>query len=268
MDGFTTTSRMDGALSESAGVKSARRAVELLETFGTHRDWLTLTDLHARTGVPRSSLHGLLRTLRDLEWIETDEAGTGFRLGIRALICGTGYLDRDPIIPYATDAIEGIRERTGYTTHYARLHHAEVVYLETRESRRSAHLVSRVGRTLPAHATSLGKALLAELAEDELTAMLPHELPALTPHTVTSREALRTELEHVRITGYATEREQNTRGLACSAAVVPYRIPATDAMSCSMPAAQTSDEEVRRIGELLVEVTRNLGQQLRRAGIR
>jgi DNA-binding IclR family transcriptional regulator len=254
--------------SATAGVKSARRAIELLEAFGSNHAWTSLTDLHASTGFPRSSLHGLLRTLRDLGWIEADEAGTRFRLGVRALICGTAYLDRDPVMPYATDALERVREQTGLTAHYARLCGAEIVYLETRESRHSAHLVSRVGRTLPAHATSLGKALLAELSDAELTELLPATLPALTDSTITDRETLRAELAATRERGYATEREQGTPGVACAAAVVPYRIPATDAMSCSMPASKATDDELGQVGTLLHEVTQDLSQRLRRAGIR
>src|ERR1700753_693736 len=201
-----TSQPSDGG--EGTGVKSARRTIDLLETFAANPAWTSLADLHARTGVPRSSLHGLLRTLRDAGWIETDAGGTRFRLGVRALICGTAYLDRDPVMPYATDALERIREQSGYTAHYARLCGDQVVYLETRESRHSQQLVSRVGRTLPAYATSLGKALLADLTEDELTDLLPPVLPALTAHTLTSREALRDELADVRDRGYATEREE------------------------------------------------------------
>ena len=144
--------------------------------------------MHARTGFPRSSLHGLLRTLRDAGWIEADRAGTKFRLGIRALICATAYLDRDPAMPYATEALERVREETGCTAHYARRDGTQVVYLETRESRHSIHLVSRVGRTLPTYATSLGKALLAELTDEEITDLLDPELTALTEHTITDRE--------------------------------------------------------------------------------
>jgi DNA-binding IclR family transcriptional regulator len=250
------------------GVKSARRAIDLLETFATNHAWLSLAELHARTGFPRSSLHGLLRTLRDAEWIETDRAGTKFRLGVRALICGTAYVDRDPVMPYATDALERVREQTSYTAHYARRDGAQVVYLETRESRHSQHLVSRVGRTLPAHATSLGKALLAELTDGEILDLLPERLPALTANTITERDALRAELDHIRERGFAVEREEGTPGVTCAAAVVPYRIPASDAMSCSMPADRVTDAEAHRIGELLAEVTQDLGQRLRRAGIR
>ena len=250
------------------GVKSARRTIDLLETFAENPAWTSLADLHVRTGFPRSSLHGLLRTLRDAGWIETDTGGTRFRLGVRALICGTAYLDRDPAMPHATEALERVREQTGFTAHYARLSGGQVVYLETRESRHSMHLVSRVGRTLPAYATSLGKALLAELTETELTGLLPQSLAPLTENTITSRDKLRDELAVVRERGYAFEHEEGTAGVACVAAVVPYRIPASDALSCSMPADQATDSETRRIGELLAEVTDDLSQRLRRAGIR
>jgi len=250
------------------GVKSARRAVELLEMVAQNHAWISLAELHSRTGFPRSSLHGLLRTLRDVGWIEADNAGTKFRLGVRALICGTAYLDRDPAIPYATEALERIREQTGFTAHYARLNGPEVVYLETRESRHSVHLVSRVGRTLPAHATALGKALLAELADDELAALLPAALPGLTDNTITELEKLRAELIVVRERGYATEREEGTPGVTCAAAVVPYRIPATDALSASMPADTVTESEAHRVAALLAEVATDLSQRLRRAGIR
>lgn len=256
------------AAAEPAGVKSARRTVELLETFAAHDAWLSLSDLHARTGFPRSSLHGLLRTLFEAGWLEADPATARYRLGVRALICGTAYLDRDPAIPFATEALESIRERTGFTAHYARRDGAEVVYLETRESRRSTHLVSRVGRTLPAHATALGKALLAELTQAEITGLLPDELPQLTPHTITSAEQLLAECERTRERGYAMEVEEGTPGVRCVAAVVPYRIPGTDAMSCSIPVDQIDDAEAARVGELLAETAAELGGQLRRAGIR
>lgn len=252
----------------SAGVKSARRAIELLEAFGTDHAWLSMTELHVQTGIPRSSLHGLLRTLRDVGWIEADDAGTRFRLGVRALICGTAYLDRDPAVPYATEALERVRDEIGFTAHYARLCGAEVVYLDSRESRTSGHLVSRVGRTLPAHATALGKALLAELADDELTRLLPGELSALTDRTITDRQGLRVELAATRERGYATERGQGTLGVACAAAVVPYRIPATDAVSCSIPDDKVTDAELDRVGKVLGELAEDLSQRLRRAGIR
>jgi len=252
----------------SAGVMSARRAIALIEQFAATDAWLSLSDLHARTGYPRSSLHGLLHTLNESGWLQVDPGGTRYRLGVRALICGMAYVDRDPVMPFATEALEQVRDATGFTAHYARRYGAEVVYLETRESRLSIRLVSRVGRTLPAFATALGKALLAELTHDEIDALLPATLPALTPYTVTRRDALHRECAEARERGYAAECEEGTLGVRCVAAVIPYRIPGTDAMSCSMPTEKADDEEAKRVGELLVETTAQLGARLRRAGIR
>jgi IclR family transcriptional regulator, acetate operon repressor len=171
-------------------------------------------------------------------------------------------------MPFATETLERLREETGFTVHYARLAGAEVVYLETRESRTSGHLISRVGRTLPAHATALGKALLAELSDAELAALLPARLAPLTEHTLTDRGALHDELGVVRERGYATEREEGTAGVACAAAAVPYRIPATDALSCSMPMDRVTEAEQHRIGAALREAATLLAMRLRRAGIR
>ncbi|WP_370948676.1 IclR family transcriptional regulator [Amycolatopsis sp. cg5] len=262
------TGNPTGASSDNAGVKSARRAIDLIETFAANDVWLSLSDLHTRTGFPRSSLHGLLKTLLEAGWLEADANTARYRLGVRALICGTAYLDRDPVVPFATEALELVREKTGLTAHFARRNGTEVVYLETRESTRSTHLVSRVGRTLPAHATALGKALLAELTHDEINELMPHQLTALTPNTITSLDALHAECAATRERGYASEREEGSLGVRCVAAVIPYRIPGTDAMSCSMPVGQVTDEDVRRVGELLAETTAELGQRLRRAGIR
>jgi len=252
----------------AAGVKSARRAVQLLETFAAEDAWMPLAELHTRTGFPRSSLHGLLRTLLDTGWIEADASGTRFRLGVRALICGTAYLDRDLAIRHATEALEKLRDATGYTAHYARRNLDQIVYLETRESRHSQHLVSRVGRTLPAHATALGKALLAELTEGEVAELLPENLPALTERTITHRDKLLAELADCREIGYATEHEEGTLDVACVAVPIGYRIPATDAMSCSMPAWQATTTEIARVGALLRDAADELGARLRRAGIR
>lgn len=255
-------------VSGSAGVKSARRAIDLIETFAATDAWLSLSDLHARTGFPRSSLHGLLHTLYESGWLQVDAGGTKYRLGVRALICGTAYVDRDPVTPFATDALEQVRDATGFTAHYARRYGAEVVYLETRESRQSIRLVSRVGRTLPTYATALGKALLAELTHDEINQLLPASLAPLTPNTITSLDALHAECAATRERGYGSESEEGTLGVRCVAAVIPYRIPGTDAMSCSMPVENATDEEAKRVGELLVETTMQLGARLRRAGIR
>ena len=94
--------------------------MRILETLAASPTRLTLTELQERMGYPRSSLHALVRTLRELKWVETDESGSAFGVGPHALLSGTAYLDRDPALPYAYEALEDLRAEIGYTVHYAR----------------------------------------------------------------------------------------------------------------------------------------------------
>src|SRR6185436_6128450 len=93
---------------------------------------------------------------------------------------------------------------------------------------------TRVGRRLPAHSTSLGKALLATHSDEQVRKMLPETLASLTEHTITDREQLIEELRQVREQGIAVDREENTLGLRCFGVAIPYRTPARDAISCSV----------------------------------
>jgi DNA-binding IclR family transcriptional regulator len=110
--------------------------------------------------------------------------------------------------------------------------------------------------------------LLAERTPLEVSSLLSRPPAELTEHTVTSVDALQAVLDQTRARGFALEREQNTPGLSCVSVVVPYRIPATDAISCSLPVASATDEELTRVAAVLTEHAHQLGARLRAEGIR
>jgi DNA-binding IclR family transcriptional regulator len=255
-----------GTAKAGPAVKSADRTVELLELLARIREPLTLSEIHRELFYPKSSLFVLLRTLVARGWVETDRRGTGYSIGVRALLVGTSYLDRDPVIRAATRVLEELRAEVNETVHLARLDGADVVYLASRESAHHLRLTSRVGRRLSAHATSLGKALLAELPDAEVDELLPAVLAPLTPDTLTERAKLFADLEATRDRGYAIERGENTQGLGCFAVALSYRHPAVDAISCSVPFTRLDEaghadqvlEAVRRHAADLSSLLRNI----------
>src|SRR3954465_7631598 len=97
-------------------VKSAERTVKILETLAASPTKLTLSELQERMGYPRSSLHALVRTLRELKWVEADESGSAFGVGPHALLSGTAYLDRDPALRFAHETPQDLRTQNGYPT--------------------------------------------------------------------------------------------------------------------------------------------------------
>jgi len=162
-------------------VKSPGGTTDLLEAFASSRSGCPWRAARAER-IPRSSLPrpGSARW-PPAEWIETDATGAKYRLGVRALICGTAYLDRDPAVPYAPKKNAGEhRDRPVFTAHYARLN-APRSSTETRESRRSIHLIPGSGRTLPAVRDRLA-GVAAELTTTSVPARTA-DLPAMTTNT-------------------------------------------------------------------------------------
>lgn len=246
-------------------VKSAVRTVELLEFFAGRPGMHSLTAVHEAVGYPKSSLYMLLRTLVELGWVETDVTGTRYGIGVRALLVGTSYIDGDEVVAAARPALDGLAEDTVETIHLARLDGTDVVYLATRQSQHYLRPFARVGRRVPAHTTALGKALLATYSDEQIRKMLPEVLAPLTEHTITDRERFIEELHRVRDRGYAVDREENALGLCCFGVAIPYRTPARDAVSCSLPVArltpgheQTIKDALLHAGDRLTLATRRL----------
>jgi DNA-binding IclR family transcriptional regulator len=238
---------VDGALTPAfQPVKSADRALDVLEALAAAPNRRSLGDLARTLDIPKSSLHGLLRTMVRRGWVVADETGTRFGLGLRALQVGASYVDGDEVVARLADRLDALAAAFGETVHLGRLAGTEVTYLAKRESVHPLRLYSAIGRRLPAHATALGKALLAR--RDDAAARLSWPLPALTPHTITGREALLAELAAIRARGWAADREENSIGIACFAVALTD----TDAISISVPTARlTAEVEAGMVTALL-----------------
>ena len=242
-------------------VKSAVRTVELLEYLAARpTDPARLREISDALDMPRSSAHALLRTLVAQGWVRSDPTGTYYGIGIRALLVGTSYLDSDPYLPLITPFLEELRAQLDETFHPGRLDGTDIVYLATRESKQYLRTASRVGRRLPAYATALGKALLAERFGVDRDEHVPAALEALTAGTITDRAALDHQLDDVRVRGYACDDEENTAGLRCFAVALRYCRPAQDAISASIPAERLTAERERDI----IEALRDVGDKVTR----
>jgi DNA-binding IclR family transcriptional regulator len=233
--------------------------VEVLEFLAARQNKaVRLRELSEALGVPRSSLHALLRTLVSHGWVRADSSGTLYGIGIRALLAGTAYLDTDPYLPLVVPFLDELREKTDETFHLGRIDGTDVVYLATRESSQYLRPYSRVGRRLPAYSTSLGKAILAVQPDGEIDQHLPSALEPLTPKTLVNRAELDADLAITRERGYAIDNEENTLGLRCFAVALHYAEPASDAISVSIPIARLSPEREAEIIAMLRSVSERI----------
>ena len=244
-------------------VKSSERTLEILEALAASNERRSLSELARMLGVPKSSLHAILRTMLDRGWVEADPSGSRFGLGVQALYVGTAYTDTDDVVSLAEGALDWLVERLDETVHLGRLEGTDVVYLAKRESSHHLRMFSAVGRRLPAHTTALGKALLAALPGDQLAERLPESLTALTPHTLTDFDALCRDLDRTRRRGYAVDNEESTEGIGCIAVTVPTGEPPRNAISCSVPTVRLKPEQRKVIVDHLLEARERLAVRFR-----
>lgn len=246
---------------EFTPVKSADRVMAVMEALGSRRDRPTLTELSAELSIPLSSLHGLLRTMQHRGWVETDETGSLYRVGVRALMIGSSYTRADESVLRAQPVLDWLSQETGETVHHGRLEGHDIVYLAKRESRFMVRVHTSVGQRIPAHAAALGKVILAAESDEWLVEHLRWPLIPLTPHTITDRAGLVAHLATARQRGYASEWQESDIGLGCIAVSIPGPGHTRDAISLAVPIARLAGERVTELGELLLAAKAMLSGQ-------
>lgn len=199
-------------------VQSLERALDLLEALAT-ADELGVSEIAAQTGLVPSTAHRLLGTLVARGYASQNPATGRYMLGYKLLELTSGVQDRlGRLRTAARPHLEAIQGETGETTNLVVLEGRDVVYIESVSGTRSVRLHTEVGRSIPAHTSGAGKALLAWREPDDVAALLEGApLAPSTPHTITTLPALQDDLAKIRRRGYATDNEEHELGVACVA---------------------------------------------------
>ena len=227
-------------------VQSLQRGLEVIRAFDADARELTLSDVARRTGLSRAAARRFLLTLVDLGYVRTD--ARYFSLSPRVLELGYAYLSSLSLPEVAEPHLEALVAEVRESSSLSVLDGPHIVYVARVPVSRIMTVAINVGTRFPAHATSMGRVLLAGLAEPELDAYLEQaELQRLSPRTVTSTSALRTELRRVRDQGWAIVDQELEEGLR--AVAVPVRDASAKvvaAINLSAHASRSSIESMRR----------------------
>lgn len=244
-------------------VKSALRVLEILNLLTSAEQPLSFSEIGEALGYPRSSLHGLLTTMARLGWAEYVEAGR-YTLGIRAWEAGHSYMRGLSLAERARPYMERVRDQLNETVQLAVRDGRWNVYIAKVDGSQQLTLQSEVGRRLQAHATGVGKVLLAGLPDPALTALLDGvELERFTPSTITDTDELRRELHRVRARGYSGDDEEYTPGVRCVAApVLDHTAQVVAAMSVSVPTVRFGATVRAHARALVIAATADLSAAL------
>jgi IclR family pca regulon transcriptional regulator len=208
--------------------QSLERGLAILSTFKPARPLLGISELARALDLNRSTAHRYVGTLTALGYLQQDRATKKYRLGPRVLDLGFSAIGSMQLPELARPHLQHLSDETGHTVNMAILDGTEIVYVErVRSSQRGQSEIDlnlHVGSRLPAYCTSMGKVLLAFLADDARAATLDAtELVSRGPNTLTRRRRLEAELARARESGIAVNNEELAYGLRSIAAPVRGR---------------------------------------------
>jgi IclR family pca regulon transcriptional regulator len=226
-------------------VQSLERGLAIIRAFGPHAPAQTVSELATTTGLTRATARRFLITLMRLGYVESD--GRTFWLTPRVLELGYSFLSGlrfpDVALPHLERLVADVDESSEASV----LDGHEIVYVARVPSTAVMTVSINVGARMPAHATSMGRVLLAALPDSELDAYLEHAtLARFLPRTITNPRRLRSELKEVRATGYAVVDQELEEGLVAIAAPVRGRDGrVVGAINLSTNVLRRSPESVR-----------------------
>jgi DNA-binding IclR family transcriptional regulator len=237
--------------------RTAVRALDLLTHLadGGQRG-LTARQLSELLEAPRSSVADILKVLGSRGFVAATDDGRGWRLDARVLQLSNAYLREFSVREIGRTAMRELASRTGLTCQMAVLEQTDIVYIERQDGtkRGELRLVTEIGSRLPAHCTSLGKAMLAALPEAELDRIYGSapQLGARTKSSITTFARLKADLAFVRRRGYATDLEETAEGIVCvGAAIVGTEGRPEAAISLAGVRARLSARAIEDLGRLV-----------------
>lgn len=215
-----------------------RKVARLLDLFTVDAPEWSVGEIAQALGLPLSSTSEILKVIESEGFLRRVRTGR-YRMGWRVVAMHRVLTETSELLDVAQPAMEALVARFNETLHLAALERGQVIYLQKMQGNRALQIgVTGVGLRIVAHATGVGKLLMAHQPWAVVEAMLEREgMPALTANTITSPERLRDELARIRAQGYAYDLEEGMPELCCVAAPISdFTGQVVAALSLSLPA--------------------------------
>lgn len=246
---------MNAPEAEPTLIGSVQRALRLVDIVANSPRPMPVKTLSAVTGLTTGTTYNLVRTLVHEGYLTSEP--DGLVLGTRFPAFQSETDARGVFLARVRAALRTVTDEVGATAYLSRYHDGEMHLVDIVDAVRNPRIELWVGLDASAHATALGKQILADLSDDErLDYLSRHRLEELTPRTISDRRTLLTQLEHS--PGFAVDQEEYAIGNTCVA--VPVIAPNVMAsLAISLPSEHVVD---RRLVMRMQQTARRLSLQL------
>lgn len=251
--------------SETSGpysIRAVNRVLDVLDVLRARSRGASLAEVAKEAGLSRSSAFRYLATLEARGYAQRPRGDGLYCLG-PAFPGGGPRLEA--LSAAARPLLEALRDRFQETINLGVLDGNSVVYLDVVESPMAIRFAARAGDRDHVHSTALGKALAAQLRDEDVRRILAEEgMEAVTPQTITDPEEYLRQLGGVRKRGYAVDVGENEEAGGCVAvAIVGAHVPG--AISLSAPTTRLASSRIEEVAPALREAAARVVEELERA---
>jgi IclR family acetate operon transcriptional repressor len=250
-----------GVITRADGsVRAVERALALLEAMGDEARGIGLSDLARKVGVPISTVHRLLVTLQGRGFVRYDQRAGVWGIGRTALAVGANFAETRNLMASAKPIIERIGGESRELINLGVLEDRRVIFLSRYDPGDRRVSPPRTSQAIPAHCSSIGKAIMASLPDRELHALVgSRKLPAVTAKSIVEPPTLLSACRTIRQAGFAIDDEENTIGLRCVAAPIfdEYGRPVA-ALSIAASAQRLKNEQLAAFGGMLASAAQRI----------
>lgn len=248
---------------KSSENQSVTRALGILNLLAGVSEPVGVREIARRMRLPPSNIQRLVKTLAKAGYLEQADATLRYSIGYRAFQVGSSFVAQNSLFSAVMPELYTLADNhiTGFL---GVLRDRNVVYLATVQSEGPIAINHRPGSQTHLHSTAMGKALLAELPDDEVRRLLGEgPLPRLTSRTKVSMPSLLGELRNIRRAGFATSDEENRQGFFSAGVVVrDARGSVVAVISGAVPTAMLKGQDRARICRLVVAAAQNASRKL------
>ncbi len=243
---------------ESLQHKPTWRVIRVMEVVSTHKDGVTLSELVRLTKIPKGTLFPIVQTLQKSHFLHVVKGTQKYMLGIKIIEVGQRFFDHFDLLAEVKKEIHLIVESCSETCHLGVLDGSDIFYLHKEDSKKAIRMYSSIGKRLPAYGTALGKAILSGHSEDDIRALFPEGLIALTKNTITDFDKFLQQVEKVRLEGIAYEKEEANLEIQCIAVPLRKNGAIQAALSVSIPVFRATDSLMEEVQTLLLTAQRRI----------
>ncbi|NQS89435.1 IclR family transcriptional regulator [Patescibacteria group bacterium] len=197
------------------------KALDILNFLAGKEGPLAIREIAKHLNLSKSTVSRILLTLASRDLVQKDELTKKYDLGTGILKLARALLDRMDLRKVARPVLENLRDKASETVFLAVLRKGEVIYLDRVDSEQSVVLDGKIGESVPAHCTALGKAILAFVPKDRVEKLIQiNRLQKFTKNTLTEPEKLKEELRNVSHQGHAVDNEESIAHVRCVGAPI------------------------------------------------